>query len=327
MPKHIARLLIVLAVILVLAIVARNYFVPDSFYRYGHYRGDSVAELASDAPKYRGPAYCQECHAERHKEWSAGIHNGIAEQKVVKCEVCHGPADDHPANGKLPIPKDSQKLCTLCHEATAGRPAGQRQIVVATHAGGQQCIVCHNPHSPKIGFAAPPQTPIGDAKAGAAIATACGACHGATGVSENPQWPSLAGQNAAYSVAALKAFKSGARADAMMSGVAAGMSDTDMQNAAAYFAAAKCKSAGGDKAKAELGKAKAASCAACHGAAGISSNPAWPNLAGQPADFLSNSLKSFQADRTSPMMTGVAKALSVTDIENLAAYYANASCK
>ena len=327
MPKHIARLLILIAVILVLGIAARNYFVTDSFYLYGHYRGDAVAELASDVPKYRGPAYCQDCHADRHKEWSIGIHNSADIKKVVKCEVCHGPAGDHPANGKLPIPKDTQKLCTLCHEAMPGRPVEQRQIVVATHAGAQQCIVCHNPHSPKINFAAPPQTPLGAAKAGATVATACTGCHGEAGVSDNPQWPNLAGQHAGYLGSTLKAFKSGARADAMMSGVVAGMSDTDMQNVAAYFAAAKCKTTGADKAKAELGKAKAASCAVCHGAAGVSGNPAWPNLAGQNADYLSSSLKAFQSSRNNPVMTGVAKALSVSDIDNLAAYYANASCK
>jgi cytochrome c553 len=54
---------------------------------------------------------------------------------------------------------------------------------------------------------------------------------------------------------------------------------------------------------AAAGKAKSGTCAGCHGAAGISKNPMWPNLAGQP------------------MMTPMAKPLTDEDIANLAAWY------
>jgi cytochrome c553 len=73
---------------------------------------------------------------------------------------------------------------------------------------------------------------------------------------------------------------------------------------------------------ATAGKAKAASCAGCHGAAGVSNNPLWPNLAGQQAGYLAKSLKAFRdGTRTDPMMGPMAKPLSDTDIDNLAAYY------
>ena len=73
---------------------------------------------------------------------------------------------------------------------------------------------------------------------------------------------------------------------------------------------------------AEAGKAKAASCAGCHGATGISSNPMWPNLAGQQSGYLVKQMKAFRdGTRTDPMMSPMAKPLTDADIDNIAAYY------
>jgi len=352
MPKHITRLLLLVVVLAVAAITAKQFFTNKSYYAYGHYRGDSVAEIASDVPRFRGNEYCKSCHAKQYAAWSDSIHNNPAAGKHVKCEVCHGPVGQHPSresaplsvderlalgtkapggasstDGKLPVPKDRTK-CVQCHEAMPGRPVAQRQVALAAHSGTEQCTTCHDPHSPKINFSTLPQPPHGDAGAGKALAATCGACHGLTGASINPAWPNLAGQHAGYLINALQAFKSGARTNAMMSGMAASLSDTDMQNLAAYFSQASCKTAGKDSAKALLGKAKAASCALCHGATGVGGNPAWPNLAGQNPDYLSDTLKAFQdGTRNHPVMTSVAKTLSGSDVDNLSAYYASARCK
>ena len=70
------------------------------------------------------------------------------------------------------------------------------------------------------------------------------------------------------------------------------------------------------------GKSKAASCAACHGGEGVSSNPEWPNLAGQKAKYLALQLKAFRdGGRDSPLMSPMAKPLSNDDIDNISAYY------
>lgn len=75
---------------------------------------------------------------------------------------------------------------------------------------------------------------------------------------------------------------------------------------------------------AEAGKAKAASCAGCHGAEGVSSNPMWPNLAGQKEGYLVKQLKAFREGiRTDPMMSPMAKPLTDADIDNLAAYFSS----
>ncbi len=81
----------------------------------------------------------------------------------------------------------------------------------------------------------------GDMAAGKSKSASCGACHGPDGNSTNPTWPKLAGQHAAYVVKQLKAFKSGERKDPLMSPMAAGLSEKDMQDVAAYYAAQKPK--------------------------------------------------------------------------------------
>ena len=88
---------------------------------------------------------------------------------------------------------------------------------------------------------------------------------------------------------------------------------------AVMMVAAGAAQAGGDAA---AGKAKAAACAGCHGVAGVSNSPVWPNLAGQKAGYISKQLKAFRSGaRKDPMMDATAKALSDADIDNLSAYY------
>lgn len=342
MPKHISRLILLIVTLGAAAYAAKVYFTADSFYLYGHYRGNSVAEIASEKPKFKGSDYCRTCHAERYAEWSKGVHHSVDLGKAVQCEVCHGAAGgrdtggrfehvatgvDHPTSGKLAVPADSTKLCPICHEKTPGRPVEQRQIVIAEHAGTQQCTACHNAHSPKvIRTAGPVAAKSGDAAADKAAA--CGACHGSEGISGNPAWPSLAGQQRGYLLDALKAYKTGARENAMMSATAKALSDADMRKLAGYYAALKTKRVTPRASDADLaaGRAKATACTACHGADGVSANPAWPNLAGQQKDYLVAALKAYKAGaRKNDLMAGIAAGLSDADMEALAGYYSRAS--
>ena len=321
MPRHIVRLIVVMAAFLGVAYAAKQFFTPGSFYRYGHYRADSVPEIAAQEPVFQTPRYCRDCHGERHAQWSANNH------KTVSCETCHGAAKGHPQSGKLPIPSDTVKLCTLCHESMPGRPATQPQIEVKQHAGGQQCIVCHNPHAPKIAAAA--MKVAGDPAAGAKAAAGCANCHGAQGISPNDTWPNLAGQHAAYLARILAAYKSGDQKDVAMTPLAQALGDADIRNLAAHYGSLSCAAApsGARVGDAAAGKTLANNCTACHGETGFASNPAWPNVAGQKAGYLVNVLKAFRAGlRKDPMMAGVTRALSDADIENLAAYYARQSC-
>jgi cytochrome c553 len=345
MPRHISRLILLLVALVVVGYTAKRVFTVKSFYEYGHYRGDAVAQIASEKPKYRGVGYCAPCHAAQLAEWSKGVHNRPDLGKAVKCEVCHGAASerewrnmfviptsgpDHPANLKMSVPTDTRKLCTLCHERLTGRPAQQPQIVVADHAGTQQCTVCHNPHSPMLNLvSAVAAAPAGDALAGKTKSAACAVCHGAGGVSNNLPGPSLAGQNATYFTNAVKAYRTGARSNPMMSAVAQGIKDEDAGDLAAFFAGLKCQSAApADREAASKGQALVSKCAACHGADGHASNRSWPNLAGQTKDYLINALHAYKSGaRSNAIMAGIVKGLSDSDVQSVAAYYAAAECK
>ena len=72
------------------------------------------------------------------------------------------------------------------------------------------------------------------------------------------------------------------------------------------------------------GKNLAARCSACHGVAGISANPQWPNLAGQKNIYLMDQIKAFRdGKRESALMAPMAQGLSDEDIENIAAYFSS----
>jgi len=75
---------------------------------------------------------------------------------------------------------------------------------------------------------------------------------------------------------------------------------------------------------AAAGKGKSMMCAACHGTAGISAVPMYPNLAGQKEMYLAKQLKDFKSGkRNDPTMKGMVASLSDADMDNLAAYYAS----
>jgi cytochrome c553 len=77
----------------------------------------------------------------------------------------------------------------------------------------------------------------GDVKAGRAKALMCQACHGLDGLSKVPDAPNIAGQTEPYILTQLQAYKSGARKNDAMSVVAPSLSDTDIEDLAAYFSA------------------------------------------------------------------------------------------
>jgi len=75
---------------------------------------------------------------------------------------------------------------------------------------------------------------------------------------------------------------------------------------------------------AQAGRAKSQACMVCHGPVGISTAPDAPNLAGQPALYVTAQLKAYRAgERRHEVMAVIAKMLSDDDIENLAAWYAS----
>ena len=80
----------------------------------------------------------------------------------------------------------------------------------------------------------------GDASAGKAKSATCAGCHGATGSSNNPMYPNLAGQKEQYLVKAINAYRSGERGDPMMKAMVGALSDADVENLAAFFSSQSC---------------------------------------------------------------------------------------
>jgi len=82
-------------------------------------------------------------------------------------------------------------------------------------------------------------TAAGDAAAGAAKAAICGACHGPAGISVNPLWPNLAGQQEVYLAKQIKAFRDGAREEPTMQPFVMNLTDQDAEDLAAHFSGLK----------------------------------------------------------------------------------------
>ena len=145
----------------------------------------------------------------------------------------------------------------------------------------------------------------GSVDAGQAKSVVCAACHGADGNSLNPEWPSLAGQNADYIVRTLKAFKSGDRSNVLMTSQAMALSDQDMLDLAAYFAYKPRQPKTADPKLVAAGErlyrggnkdTGVGACIACHGPEGSGNGPAaYPSVAGQHATYVAAQLKGYRA--------------------------------
>jgi len=146
----------------------------------------------------------------------------------------------------------------------------------------------------------------------------CVACHGAEGVSDHDVWPDLAGQKTEYLAKQLRDFRDGRRHDPWMSPMAVVLDDQDIDDLAAYFGSIAGLTGGPDSVPPQ-----AVACVACHSASTGQATPLWPSLAGQNQRYIAKQLRDFRdGRRTDPVMAPLAIALSDSDIETLAAFYA-----
>jgi cytochrome c553 len=237
LPKHISRLLLLLGVFLVIALVARYFLIDPSFYKYGHFRADSLPELAAAEPVYKGSAFCIECHEQRKSDWSTGAHTS------VQCEVCHGKWLGCPENGPAMLPANTIRLCTMCHEAMPSRPAQQPQVVLAEHpfpdAEKPECKTCHNPHSPtveELDETVPAETTAAEViTEPPAVAAKCLKCHGRMGQGRRNN-PPIAGFSEERFTELMNQFKAGVGKSKAMIRYAKALSDEDIAALAQYYA-------------------------------------------------------------------------------------------
>ena len=189
----------------------------------------------------------------------------------------------------------------------------------------------------------------GDAGAGRAKADQerCIECHGADGVATAPDRPNLAGQKVRYLARQLRDFRlsaRGARSDSrlgdrqhpVMNAQARDLSDQDIEDIAAWFAALPCGPRG--EALERPSPQKATRCAICHGADGFSGNTLVPNIGGQNRPYLAQQLLVYRESaqgrtpwmgnrRQHPMMTPQSVPLTDDEIGTLANYFAGLDCR
>ena len=169
---------------------------------------------------------------------------------------------------------------------------------------------------------------------GEATFASCVACHAADGNSGTPANPKLAQQHPEYLVKQLQELKSGKRANAIMMGMAAALTEDDMRNVSYWLASKKAKPGSAtDKDLATLGERiyrggiqerQIAACAGCHSPNGAGIPSQYPRLAGQHAEYTATQLTNFRDGirKNNLQMTQNAAKLNDREIKALADYIA-----
>jgi cytochrome c553 len=181
------------------------------------------------------------------------------------------------------------------------------------------------------------QDPQGDAKAGEKKIAMCIGCHGIKGYQasfpEVYRVPMISGQNAKYIQNALVAYRGGERKHPTMRGISASLTDQDIADIAAYYAAHGQAAPAPEKLPEPSGKVAElltkGACASCHGgnySKGIDGS--YPKLAGQNSDYLFVALKSYKTEnqatwgRNNGIMAGISKQFTNAELKELAKYLA-----
>lgn len=144
---HIVRLILVYLLILGGFLLIRKLLAPKSFGKYGHYRGDSVIEIANSEVILQGDNTCKKCHREIYEKKINSKH------KTVICEDCHyGDLKLHIEKPKeiKPIKPKERIDCGQCHKKDFARQKTFPQIDFETHNPGMWCIMCHDSHKPDV---------------------------------------------------------------------------------------------------------------------------------------------------------------------------------
>ena len=162
-----------------------------------------------------------------------------------------------------------------------------------------------------------------------ARAQACAACHGEAGRSKDPAVPSLAGQQRAYLSLQLVQYREQRRRDPRMSPLAQDLSDAEIEELAAYYAAQRPAAGRRAAAPPQLDSGRkvldANHCGSCH-MPDLGGQRHVPRLAGLHYEYLVKEMRAFKAQTRADLdgsMTMVAQPLSGREIEDVAAYIAS----
>ncbi len=177
----------------------------------------------------------------------------------------------------------------------------------------------------------------GDAQAGSKKVAMCIGCHGIPGYQasfpEVYKVPMIAGQGERYIASALEAYRKGDRRHPTMRGIADSLSDQDIADVSAYYAAQGAGHAAPPAKPSREPSAQVAAllqkgaCVSCHGANFAQPiDPSYPKIAGQHADYLYVALKAYKTEknpkvgRSNAIMAGVAKQFTNAELKAMAGY-------
>jgi len=150
----------------------------------------------------------------------------------------------------------------------------------------------------------------------------CAACHGSEGISPNAVWPNLAGQKKDYIATQLYAFRSGERVEPQMNAFTTALSDSDIEKLAEHYSSLSPEKNKSSEMSNELGAHVRARCISCHGRQGETVNSEWPNLSGQKASYLSQTLRNYKTGkRKNVSMQVIAQELTEEEIDAVAVYF------
>lgn len=157
---------------------------------------------------------------------------------------------------------------------------------------------------------------------GERLAAMCAGCHGTRGASPGTHIPVIGGQNAEYVKKAMKGFKDGSRPGGVMSNLAKGYSEQQLDDMSVAVAGWKWQNSpeNSGKGKNKRSASGTESCAACHGRKGTGT-PLGPHIAGQPAGYIREALNEYRSGRRTAPEMGMVKGLSEADVDRLAQYY------
>ncbi|MXQ14317.1 c-type cytochrome [Microvirga makkahensis] len=181
------------------------------------------------------------------------------------------------------------------------------------------------------------------AAAGVGPSGACFQCHGMDGEGDAAAaFPRLSGQVYKYLYDSMKDYASGARQNPIMTPIAQSLSEQQIRDVSAYYAAQEqapfVSPEAADPRLLQHGGALAAigssergiqGCINCHGPAGAGLPPTYPYLAGQYAMYMEAQLNAWKggtrkSDRLSAVaMEDIAKRMTDEDIRAVSIYYAS----